>query len=472
MKLNLVILFSISCLLYLCPLLLYASEHQYQLSKASTISASDRPDLNQLSRFASIDQVHGNSLTLYISSKNIKKLQQFLRTHPTYTLSISKQMAIAVEEQQMTNELNGKWNAYPTYSAYESFMKSMATQYPSLCQLIDFGITTKKHHLYALRITQNANSNSSSSKPKFLLTGAVHGDELVGSIISLQMIEYLLSNYQTSTRVQNILNSSEIWINPIFNPDGTYARGDQSVSGATRFNGNYVDLNRNFPDPESGDHPDEESWQPETLAMMKFLEQHNFLFALDFHGGAEVVNYPWDTFARLHADNEWYRSISRLYADTIHARFPDSYYMSDYEDGITNGYAWYEIDGGRPDYLNFTHHSRALTIELSSMKTPPASTLPQYFPLNLESLLLMFEQSLNGFRGKISPAAAKFELIGHDFDGSFIYADKSDGHYLRPLLPGEYTIKVSAEGYQDVVLEKISLGANQSYELNLNLSPK
>ncbi|MBK6966466.1 MAG: hypothetical protein IPH20_21865 [Bacteroidales bacterium] len=66
---------------------------------------------------------------------------------------------------------------------------------------------------------------------------------------------------------------------------------------ARRYNINGVDLNRNYPDPEDGDHPDGYAWQPETVAFMNFAGQHDFVAAANFHGGVEVVNYPWDTWA-------------------------------------------------------------------------------------------------------------------------------------------------------------------------------
>ncbi len=39
--------------------------------------------------------------------------------------------------------------------------------------------------------------------------------------------------------------------------------------------------------------------------------------------------------------------------------------MNLYDDGITNGAAWYVIDGGRQDYMNFFHQCREFTLEIS-----------------------------------------------------------------------------------------------------------
>ena len=50
---------------------------------------------------------------------------------------------------------------------------------------------------------------------------------------------------------------------------GTHdAGGNQDVWSATRYNANSVDLNRNYPDPEDGPHPDGNPYQAETIIFL------------------------------------------------------------------------------------------------------------------------------------------------------------------------------------------------------------
>jgi hypothetical protein len=60
---------------------------------------------------------------------------------------------------------------------------------------------------------------------------------------------------------------------------------------ATRRNAKFVDLNRNFPSPWENEQRDT---QPETLAVMKWNQLTPFILDGNFHGGAVVVNYPYD----------------------------------------------------------------------------------------------------------------------------------------------------------------------------------
>jgi len=95
------------------------------------------------------------------------------------------------------------------------------------------------------------------------------------------------------------------------------------------------------------------------FAMMNFMKQHNFILSANFHEGAELVNYPWDTWNYLHADDEWFNNISRQYADTVHFWSAPYYtdYFTDENNGITNGYAWYQAIGSRQDYVTYFLHA-------------------------------------------------------------------------------------------------------------------
>jgi murein tripeptide amidase MpaA len=86
----------------------------------------------------------------------------------------------------------------------------------------------------------------------------------------MHLIDYLLEGYGTDPRITEMIDNTEIFINPLANPDGTYHGGNNSVYGAQRYNANNIDLNRNYPDPADGPHPDGNAWQQETVAFMAY----------------------------------------------------------------------------------------------------------------------------------------------------------------------------------------------------------
>ena len=206
---------------------------------------------------------------------------------------------------------------------------------------------------------------------------------------------------------------------------------------------NWNDLNRNYPDPEDGQHPDGNPWQDETVIFMGLADTVNFTISANMHGGVEVCNYPWDTWITLAADDNWWQYVSTEYADSCQTNSGNGYFNY-LNDGITNGWDWYEVDGGRQDYMNYFRYCREFTLELSNDKTPNPNDLPMLWDANYTSLLNYMEQSLFGLRGIVTdsitgaPLKAKIEILGHDVDSSHVYSNLPIGNYHRHIYQGNY----------------------------------
>jgi PKD repeat protein len=235
-------------------------------------------------------------------------------------------------------------------------------------------------------------------------------------------------------------------------------------------------MNRNYPDPEDGNHPDGNAWQTETVHFMNFAEAHNFVMAANFHGGAEVVNYPWDTWYTRHADTDWWELVSREFADTAHVYSPSGY-LTDLDNGVSNGYDWYSISGGRQDYMNYFHHCREVTLEVSSTKLPPANQLPAYWEYLHRSCLNYMEQVLYGFKGVITDASngnplfAEVLINDHDEDESQVYSSLPAGNYHRPIKEGTYDVTFSRFGYFPETIENLNINDYEIEVLDVELHP-
>ncbi len=407
---------------------------------------NDLSQLSALSRKISISKVQGNTIFAFA---NQNEFSVFLTHNIDYSILPAPSELYQVQMTENSRQALS-WNYYPTYNAYETLMQQFVTDHPEICKLITITKLASGRKILALRISENVNTEE--NEPEFLYTSSIHGNETAGYILMLHLADYLLTNYGSDERITNLVNNFDIVICPLANPDGTYKGGNSTVQGATRYNANYIDLNRNYPDPENGPHPDGNAWQPETLAFMNFANQNTFTMSANFHGGTEVVNYPWDTWPRLSADDEWWQYVSREYANTVHINAPTDY-MKQFNNGITNGYQWYEIDGGRQDYMNYFQHCREATIEISDDFILPENDLISYWNYNYRSFLNYIEQSGYGLRGLVTdsmsgvPLYAKIYISGFDKDSSHIYTDPQVGDYHRLLKGGSYTVTYSANGY-------------------------
>ena len=437
-----------------------------------------RSEIHVLTNVLSIDRVQDLTVWAYANQSEFAHFLELGYKKYTVLPSPSELEKVPMMHDFVAGQKTLDLTAYPTYPQYVAIMENFAATYPDICTLHNIGTTIEGRSILFLKITDNINVRE--YEPQFMYTSTMHGDETAGYIVMLKYIDYLLSNYGTDPRVTQLVNNMEIWINPNANPDGTYAAGDNSVNGAIRYNANNVDLNRNYWDPQDGPHPDGNAYQPETMAFMAFEDSMDFVMSANFHGGAECYNYVWDTKANDHPDKNWFYSVGLNYVDTIY-NYSNNYFLQNDPGfdgpGITNGFSWYEVNGGRQDYMNAYRHCREVTVELSTTKLIPVSAFENHWNYNRNSLLYFMEETFNGFHGLITdactglPVKAKVFVNNHDADSSHVYSSLPIGNYYRPIYPGTYSVTYSAPGYQSVTINNLVITAGTGIEQNVTLQP-
>lgn len=435
-----------------------------------TFTLNGNDDLKAIAHAISVDFVDGNLVTAYANNEDFAKFQQF-----GYEITLQTPPSM-LEEHVMwdgSNRAEYDWDSYPTYEAYEAMVYQFATDHPDKCEIIELGTLPSGRKILIVHI----NDGFTTGKPKFLYTSTIHGDEVIGWIMMLRMIDYILEN-PTLPECQMVLNNIDLYVGPNTNPDGTYHIGNHSVDSATRENANGVDLNRNYADPHSGPHPDNKPYEQETEWFMQFAQDVPFVMGANYHGGAEVMNYPWDNTHALHADDAWYQLISHVYADDCHVHNPNymNMYHQNAHNGIINGAAWYMIGGGRQDYMNGYAQCRELTIECGP-KLPSASTLPMYWNYNKEAIFDFMNQCIYGIHGTVTdsitsqPLEATVTIAGHDDAYSFVESHLPAGDYHRPIKGGTYDLTYTCEGYFSKTVT-VNVNDYETVTKNIALIPK
>lgn len=451
------------------------------------VDFSSSQALYSLPKFVSIDKVDEKNKTFFAYIPG-SKFEDLLSLEIPFEV-VDKSNGVKALTMATTTAEMANWDRYPTYSVYQQMMQDFADDYPDICRLESIGTSQNGRDISVLKITDNPDVDE--NEPEFFYTGTMHGDELAGFVLLLRLADHLLSNYGSDTQVDDLVNNVEIWINPNANPDGTYNGGNNTVSSSVRYLANGVDANRNFPDPFE-DHPDGNAWAQETIDMMNFADNHQIVISANMHGGAEVVNYPWDAWRsvdnvwpyidpplgvnRLHPDDDWWQLVSWEYANSA------NYFSGVYND-ITGSYEevvfgadWYPAAGSRQDYMTYHKNGREFTLELSDSKQLDSNLLPTYWNYNDEALLLYMEQVLYGIHGVITdsvtgdPIEAKVEIVGHDDDISFVNSTLPVGDYHRPIYAGTYDVTYSKTGY-DSQTHTISLGNYETVIKDVALHP-
>jgi hypothetical protein len=207
--------------------------------------------------------------------------------------------------------------------------------------------------------------------------------------------------------------------------------------------------------------------------MMEFHRKNGFSLSANIHSGTEVVNYPWDDREALHADDAWYRFISREYADE--ARAVDPSFGWAFEDGITNGWDWYYAPGTRQDYVNFYLEGREVTLELSDEFLLPSAELENHWNINKRSLINYMSQCLYGIRGKVSdldsgdPIHAQIFVVDHDSSYSVVHSSPDHGDFYRLIKEGVYDLVLSAPGYHSDTIQSVSVTDYEATYVDIQL---
>ena len=374
---------------------------------------------------------------------------------------------IAAQEPPVSTPEGSVPAQYHTYTTLTADLQQIATDHPAISRLISVGQSTQGRELWMMKLT--ANPDVDESEPEFLYISSMHGDEVTGKELLFNLIDYITDNYGSDPRITNLIDTTEIWIMPSMNPDGTEL--------GQRGNANNVDLNRNFPDQYDDPINDSSGRQAETVAIMNWRLSHYPALSANMHGGALVANYPFDsnpggssTFTPT-PDDSTFVSVARTYADNNPPMSTSNGHPA-FDDGITNGADWYAINGGMQDWEYVWYGDLDLTLEVSNTKWPAAADLPGFWDDNLESMLSYMERVHDGIHGVVTdadsglPLAATIEIAGAPYP---TYSDPDVGDYHRVVVPGTYDLIVSAPSHETKTIPGVVVPAGGSTVMDIQL---
>ena len=285
------------------------------------------------------------------------------------------------------------------------YLQNLHRQYPKITRLYSIGKSVQGRKLWVIEISDNPGKHE-LGEPEFKYIANMHGNEVVGRELLLHLAKSFCENYGRDTNLTKIVDNTRIHLMPSMNPDGyeLAAEGNNRKDWIIgRSNANNVDLNRNFPDQffKSVTGPP----QPETIAVMKWIESYPFVLSANLHGGSLVANYPFDDSPTGQSeyskspDDDVFKELAKSYSmahPTMHLKNPPwpcpEVPPDHFEDGVTNGAAWYSVSGGMQDYNYMNSNCFEITIEQGCKKFPEASELPKDWEENKRALIAFLDQ--------------------------------------------------------------------------------
>ncbi len=208
-----------------------------------------------------------------------------------------------------------------------------------------------------------------ANAPAVLLTGLVHGVELVGAMALLEFVRSALTEPRG-----DLLRHARLVVVPIVNPDGLHANCARLASGRRaykRCNARGVDLNRNFPRQREelpfnplggsrwrfsphyvGPYPLSE---PETRALRDIVHEVRPRASIGFHSFGELLLYPWAFTAKPNPRRLRYERAGRAFVGALE--------RATYR--VMQATEWYATVGDMDDWLDAEYGTLAFTVEVS-----------------------------------------------------------------------------------------------------------
>jgi hypothetical protein len=341
-------------------------------------------------------------------------------------------------------------------------MTNFAANFPTICKLYDLtttynqNTTQEGNHLYAVKISDNVDIDE--NEPAFLMVSNHHAREIVTPEIALYAINKFTSEYGTDPDITALVDEYELWICPVWNPDGydyMYNVDNMWRKNVRDNNGNGiidsydgVDQNRNYnfgwysaysgsttPSSQTYKGPCPAS-EPETQTMEAFTNDRHFVKVMDYHSSGREVLYAYTGWS--HPFESWMRNeaiaISAAAGYGGDVRPPSA---------MGEQYQWQIYTNGSYANLMETHTTFQPTYASALAEAAlvfPGTIYMLQRPISLSGIVKDFRTN--------QPIVADITLQGVTFEhGEFLKSEPRLGKYHLILPPGTYTIEFTAAGY-------------------------
>jgi carboxypeptidase T len=359
-------------------------------------------------------------------------------------------------------------------------MQEIAAAHPEIAQVVDITSTydapptVEGRHLFALKISDNVATDE--DEPAMLIVATHHAREIVTPVIALEAASRLTAGYGTDARITAAVEGHEIWIAPVWNPDGydfVFTANNMWRKNRRQFaNGTGVDQNRNYPqgwtascagstsassDTYKGPSAASEA---ETQTMMIWSQAERFAKVIDYHSSGREVLYGYRCLS--HPFTSWMRqeavTLSRASGYGGAVRLPSA-------------------EGEHQEWQFARMGAYAFLIETHTQFQPSYASALNEAALVWPGMLTVLERPIP-VSGHVTdaltggPIAARIDLVNVTFaNGETNNSGGAFGGYHVFVPPGTYDIRFSASGYAPVVRRVTVSSTTPSNVLDVQLSP-
>ncbi|MCD4773705.1 MAG: succinylglutamate desuccinylase/aspartoacylase family protein, partial [Bacteroidales bacterium] len=383
-----------------------------------------------------IGDIYQNHALLYLIPSELEKVK-------------STGFEFEITKTNLNNYYKDFWkqkDAYHTYEEIIDLMDSLVTAFPDICTKTIFGSSVQGRELSALKISDNVAIDENEAEIMF--DGGIHGDEIGAAENCIRFAKMLCLEYGNDPTITDLIDTREIWIFPMVNPDGRITM--------SRYNANFVDLNRDWGYMWDGWGFSTGAYsQTESKALRSCMLENQFNIHMTFHSGVQCFIYPWYYRGDPSPDDSANYYLGSLYSGN-----------SGYDNLLFfQAFSMYPTNGTSAETYYGVMGSYGFTMEISSIKQPPPSMIEHYYQVNEPAMIKMIEFSGYGLTGSITDANTSESIAATIKINDFmpVYSDPEIGDYHKYVLPGTYSITVEANGYQSQTINNVNLSDTNSF---------
>jgi hypothetical protein len=388
-------------------------------------------------------------------------------------------------------ERSGVPNAYPHLGMLERQFFDLVNANPHLAHIYQIGLSTSwGQPIWGIRLS--ARPEIDEDEPAMLFTGMHHAREPLGAFICKAILEELLNNYGKSARHTRLLDSLEIWLVPVVNPDGyEYIMQNQLQFPWWRKNlrdnngdgifdplvdGFDLNLNYDFNWDEGGDG-NPASWfyrgssafsEKEIQALRDLALRENFVVGVSYHSYGESVLYPWGNFHRP-PDQKLILDIAQGCAGQIgRLSSVGTYNVLPLNGRVGQSSIWMYGMLGAIDFI----------IETGEEYFAAPEDIPRIAKENVRGALFLMERTLSGgvtghIRDRETGKPVSAEIYVNGSNVSYVksrHTDAVGGRFDRLLAPGSYTLEIRSPGYKTEFITGVQIHRDRMTVLDVVLT--
>lgn len=353
-----------------------------------------------------IENVKEDYVIAYGDSSELQKIKKSFKLIASSDLN--KELELA------NKDFPAKDAPYHNYTELTEAVKLLAQSNPTLVQLGSIGKSIEGREIWILRL--GSRKVNPDQLPGMIFMGGHHAREHLSVEMPLMLAQFLVKKYnEGNTRITTLLDSRDIHIIPVVNPDGMefdIADGNYKMWRKNRrrnSDGTFgVDLNRNYgfqwgtggssssPSSDTFKGPQPFS-EPETQAIRDYIDARpNLTTLLSFHTFSQLILYPWG-----HKYDGIENSRDKQVHEVMAQKMAE---MNKYTPQQSSDL--YIASGDTTDWSYGVHKMISFTFELDPANNgfggggfyPGASVIQPVFDKNIEPCLYLLEYSDNPYR--------------------------------------------------------------------------